>query len=425
MNAKKVNAAYGILACSILINLAVSPFAAKAEVSDTTIPVPANTAQVTSSSQAENNQFGFSLKATRNTYISPPQRLEELVKIAIDRSEQAQQLNQKASKKFKNIRKVARRVKSMAQFATAYQGFASSSEAADIILSEKLKLKHANAIEYVQQKQLDEMHTKLFMSMSQIAQGVGITNNEQRREKIIAAGTAEMEKLVGKEETDKTLSLMTAWSKNASVPESTFSQDSWDVMETQGKSNQILTSALKDDSVVKAIEARLHKFNHRSNFARATSKIVNTSLSVAMFSPTLIAPAAQVAQLVFVALTGGPEEEKLLKEVYLDRCFESRFKRLNTEASLAVNNYNMAILTKNPALLLCSESMLAQMAGRTPAEQVLGQAMILPAEQVKPVEITLKQPKKEKKVAKEKMVEKENKSDRQATNTSNQQEKLY
>jgi hypothetical protein len=130
----------------------------------------------------------------------------------------------------------------------------------------------------------------------------------------------------------------------------------------RNKATQILASALEDDSVVKSIEDRLHKYNRHSNFSRATSKFVNTTLSIVAFTPTFASPAAQAAQFVYVACTGGPEEKKLLKEVYLDRCFESRFNRINQESGLVVNSYNNAIMTNNKALFCCSDLIMRSLA---------------------------------------------------------------
>jgi hypothetical protein len=132
-----------------------------------------------------------------------------------------------------------------------------------------------------------------------------------------------------------------------------------DVLSLRRKSQQLLATSLESDDVVESIQSRLHKFNHHSNFMRAASKFVNTTLSLAALSPTVASPAAQAAQFVFVACTGGPEEKKLLKEVYLDRCFESRFERLSQESMLTVNNYNNAILTRNPVLFACSQALIA------------------------------------------------------------------
>ena len=70
--------------------------------------------------------------------------------------------------------------------------------------------------------------------------------------------------------------------------------------------------------------------------------------------------------------TGGPEQAKLLKELYLDKRFESRWKVLNEEAHLAVENYQVAILTHNPVLLAYSESVVSQMTSSETVNQVFG-----------------------------------------------------
>lgn len=356
------------------------------------------TPEVTGETNGIPNRFQLKVELKQEHFVNPGQRLEDLVAVALAKDEEAQNLAGKNNTKHRAAKTAGRRLKAMTQFVTSYQGFESSSEAADVILSEKLKLKHHHAIEYVHQKKLDELHTQLFAAMMQMAQGVG-QPDPAKKQKSIASALSALEPLVGTEEAGRTLAIMERWVP--ATPSNTSVADAWDVMETQSRCNDVLKTSLKDDTVVKAIEARLHKFNHRSNFARASAKIVNTSLSVIMLSPTIISPAAQFAQLVFVALTGGPEEEKLLKEVYLDRCFESRFKRLNAEASLAVNNYNMAVLTKNVSLQACTESLISSMVGPDQITAIVGTALVAPPQTpVQHKEVTLLPEKEAKKLEK-------------------------
>jgi hypothetical protein len=191
----------------------------------------------------------------------------------------------------------------------------------------------------------------------ELATGLGMSD-EAKGQQAIRAGIQEMIPLVGEEEASRSLELLKTWSKQVKVPDEGFTRDPWDVLAMRQKSREMLASSLRDDDVVKSIETRLHKFNHHSNFARATSKFVNTTLSLVAFSPTMASPAAQAAQFVYVACTGGPEEKKLLKEVYLDRCFESRFERLSQESMMSINNYNCAVLTHNPVLFACTQAVI-------------------------------------------------------------------
>jgi len=289
--------------------------------------------------------------------LSPTQLIDQLVNTAVARDTSRELLEAKARFHNKKWTRFVGRSKDMLQYMTAYQGFESSSEAADVILEEKLKLKHRAAVEFVRQKQLDAAHVKLTYAVMQLAMGLGFTDDTKKRV-AVDKSRKEMIPLVGEEEASKIVESMTAWSRQLKVPESSLKHEPWDVLTARNKSAEILAYSLRSDSVVKFIEARLHRYNHISNFSRVTSKLVNTSLSIIAFSPTFASPAAQAAQFVYVACTGGPEEKKLLKEVYLDRCFESRFERLNQEIALIVNNYNHAILTQNPVLFSCTQSLM-------------------------------------------------------------------
>jgi hypothetical protein len=290
----------------------------------------------------------------------PGQVIQNLVEVAVSRDKERDLLAQKARFHNKTWNRVLARSKGMLQYATSYQGFESSSEGADVILEEKLKLKSASAVEFVRQRRMDAAHLQLTCAVMEVATGLGLSD-EARRDQVIQAGMQEMTPLVGEEEAAKTLQLLTNWSKQIKIPEEGFAREPWDVLAQRQKSREMLASSLRDDDVVKSIETRLHKFNRHSNFSRATAKFVNTTLSLIAFSPTMASPAAQAAQFVYVSCTGGPEEKKLLKEVYLDRCFESRFERLSQESMMSINNYNCAVLTRNPVLFACTQAVIDKM----------------------------------------------------------------
>jgi hypothetical protein len=288
---------------------------------------------------------------------NPSETIQHLVAVAIERNKERDLLNERSKFHSKKWTRVVSRSKSMLQYATSYQGFESSSEAADVILEEKLKLKSGSAVEFVRQRQKDAAHLQLVCAVMEIATGLGLADTE-KRELAVQSGMQAMIPLVGEEEAQKCLHSLTAWSKQVKIAEDAFAREHWDVLRLRQKSQEVLANSLAEDDVVKSIETRLHKFNHHSNFSRVTSKFVNTTLSIIAFSPTMASPAAQAAQFVYVACTGGPEEKKLLKEVYLDRCFESRFDRLSQESMLVMNSYNDAVLTHNPILFSFTQAMI-------------------------------------------------------------------
>jgi hypothetical protein len=290
----------------------------------------------------------------------PDQLINRLVETAALRDRERDYLQVKDHYHDKMWRRVFARSRDMVQYATSYQGFETSSEAADVILDEKLKLKSKNAVELVRQKRLDAAHLQLTYAIMQLATGLGLTD-PTRKKQTIQSAMREMVPLVGEDEALRSVELLTNWSNQVAVPEDAFKADPWDALTLRQKFMQMSTSTLQDDEVIQSVKSRLHHFNHISNFSRATSKAVNTTLSIAALTPTFVSPAAQGLQFVYIAATGGPEEKKVLKEVYLDRCFESRQARLNEETMLMVTSHNNAVSTHNPVLFSCTESLMQSM----------------------------------------------------------------
>ena len=167
-----------------------------------------------------------------------------------------------------------------------------------------------------------------------------------------------MTPLVGEDEASRSLELLAAWANQISVPDDAFSADPWDPLSVREKLGEVLTASVPEDEVVKSVQTRLHRYNHLSNINRASAKVINTSLSLAALTPTFVSPAAQGLQFCYIAATGGPEEKKCLKEVYLDRCFETRLDRLNEESMLMVTSHNTAVMTHNPVLLTCTDELM-------------------------------------------------------------------
>jgi hypothetical protein len=290
----------------------------------------------------------------------PDQLVDRLVETTMLRDKERDYLEAKARYHNKAWRNVYVSVRDMVQYATSYQGFETSSEAADVILEEKLKLKSKNAVELVRQKRVDAAHLQLTYAIMQLATGLGLTD-QARKQATIDRGLKAMTPLVGEEEAARSLELLVAWANQISLPEDAFSTEPWDPLAIREKLNQVVSASAPEDNVVKSVQKRLHHYNQISNFSRVTSKVVNTSLSIAALSPTFVSPAAQGLQFAYVAATGGPEEKKCLKEVYLDRCYESRLDRLNEETMLMVTSHNSAVTMHNPVLFSCTEALMQSM----------------------------------------------------------------
>jgi hypothetical protein len=232
-------------------------------------------------------------------------------------------------------------------------------------------LKSDSSTEYAKQKQVDEVHTKVFSSLLQLAQGLG-TSDPVLREKTIAAGMAPLNELVGKDNANNALSTLKSWSEQVAVPPAVYRHQPWTMMDLQQKSEDLLKESAQADPVMGLVRRALHKFNGHSNFMRGAAKVINTSLSVAQLSPTLVSPCASILFFVWEMSTGGTEDYKLLKELYLDKRLECRWKRLNQESTQSVNAYNNAIMTRNPVLLSLSESFMTALGGEEASSRIIG-----------------------------------------------------
>ncbi|HEY9868156.1 MAG TPA: hypothetical protein V6D08_03030 [Candidatus Obscuribacterales bacterium] len=303
------------------------------------------------------------------------QRLDQLLDAALDRNEQSKVLDKAVAHYRTTTQKVIAETKDAADYLVPYRGFGPSSEAGDIILGEKLKIKSRASAEYARQKLIDETHLKVVTNMMQLAMGMGMSDRT-RGDGIVVSALGALKELAGEEEAQKTFQMLSSWSKDLSVPESVYKQDVWDVHQKQDKLKYVMETSLDNDPVIHEITKRIHKYNHRSKFARVSAHVVQTTLGVASLTPSFIGPAAKLALLSFVMATGGPESCKLLKELYLDKRFESRWKVINEEAHMALENYQIALLTRNPVLLACTESLVGQMTGPEHIHPVFGTRLL-------------------------------------------------
>lgn len=124
--------------------------------------------------------------------------------------------------------------------------------------------------------------------------------------------------------------------------------------------------------------ADIHKYNQHKKGTLAASHIVEGGLGIACLVPSAVGPAAQIALTGFEMVTGGSEENKVMRQVYLHKLLLSRTKVLESKAEMALQNYQLGILTRNPALIAFAESILAEMSGEAVAREALGTS-ILPA----------------------------------------------
>lgn len=305
----------------------------------------------------------------RHTPVS--QSINNLVAAGLAKDERTETLD-KAVKHYSKISsKVMKSAGNSINFAVPNRGFNPSIEAGNVATGENVEIKSLAAAELARQKHIDEMHVKVVASVMQIATGLGMSDQTKGQQKV----DRELENLrglVGEEQASNTLETLKRWGAEQKVEESAFNQELWDVHEQREKKLAVMTTALNSDPVVAEVMGRLHKFNRRSKFARTSSRVIQTTLGTIALGPDFVGVGGKVALGAFVAATGGPEQDKIIKEMYLGERLDSRSNVLNAEIQMAMENYQLAKLTRNHVLMAASQAVVQQMAGPELVPEVFG-----------------------------------------------------
>jgi hypothetical protein len=291
--------------------------------------------------------------------------VNHLVDATYDRSPEGKKLDKQVKHLAGKAAKASAVTKDAFEHTFQYQGFDPSIRAGKLILDDKYKVRNIAWAEYERQKFVDKIHAQVVASMMQLAEGIGM-DNPSNSAPVIASAKGALEALVGEEETQRTITGLTLWLNHTKVSEDTFRQTPWNTIERNKKLDDIVKTALVRDPVVKEVTARVNKYAHPNGKMNSAVKILDTGLSgVAYFAPGLAIPlVAETLEAGLKESTGGSEENKLEREMLLDKRIQSRFKVLNHEAGMAVDNYRYALVTHNPQLLVFSQQVITDMSGR-------------------------------------------------------------
>lgn len=257
-----------------------------------------------------------------------------------------------------------------------YQGFAPSARGGQIVLeSPSMKIRNIAWAEYARQRYIDKIHAQVVSSLMQLAEGIGNSENEHGA-KTIASGKEELSALVGNEEAERAIKALTTWLNNTQVPYSTFAQTPWNTSEHNKKLETILTAAVAHDPVIGAVTKRVMNYANPGKLRLGASTVIQTTLNgITVFSPLLIPSISSATlEVVFKLVTGGTEQNKLERELLLDKRIQSRLKVLTQESSLALDNYRFALVTKNPPLLAFSQEVLENLTGDAKVQTLLSSA---------------------------------------------------
>lgn len=249
-----------------------------------------------------------------------------------------------------------------------FQGVSPSSEAGDVILDEKVKLDSVGAAKYARQQQIDQIEMRVMQNLMQIAMTMGMKDSQETAQQA-AEARKELVKLAGQQAADRAIaSLKVVCSKH---PVDNQDVASWSIANTQSRIEKTIQAAALRDPIVEEIKADVHKYNQHTTVTNAAHRLVRVTLNVASLTPNFVGPASQAVLFGYVMLSGGSEQSKIMKELYMGKRLQSRANLLNQEAELAIHQYQLGSATNNLALVACSELMVSHLVGPDAAQKVL------------------------------------------------------
>ncbi len=269
-----------------------------------------------------------------------------------------------------NLHKLTYKGKGLLNNILDYRAFGPSTEAADLILGEHKQSSSLDAKAYYKQHEQDEKQIKTAANIMQLAMGLGL-HDTPRAKKLTADSLTNLRELVGENRTAEILACLQQQSMRLTQTNSLAGLEILNLNERDEKVKRIVQAAVSSDPVVQEVKDGLHKYNSHSKFVERATGVLQTALNIASFSPTIVAPVAGTSTFVLMMATGGPEQDKLLRELYFSKRLESRLKLMHDKAQLAINNYQMAVLTDNPLLFAVTQSMVRQMCGEDVMNAVL------------------------------------------------------
>jgi hypothetical protein len=248
-----------------------------------------------------------------------------------------------------------------------FKGISTSSEAGDVILNEKLKLKSVGAAKYALQQFKDTKELAIVTNLMQMSSGLGAQDQLDGLKQVEEAKN-QLAEIAGPEAAEKALALLKAAPIES---QSNTDKPNWTVSGVQRRIRDTIKSAALRDPIVEEIKADVHHYNHHSQLTMAAHRIVRVTLSVTSLAPNIVGPVSQGVLFGYVVLSGGSEQSKILKELYMEKRLADRANLLCEEAHLAFHNYQLGKLTQNKPLAVCSEMVINHLAGAETAQTLL------------------------------------------------------
>jgi hypothetical protein len=298
--------------------------------------------------------------------------IDELLAIALVNIHDSSDLDRAVEKYSSNMQKGRSNAKDVAiNYIGLPRGFDYSEEGARLSLDQEHDVRSLEAAQCARQQKIDKVHEEIIVAVLQIAAGFGEKNPAVAQQNIVGALGA-LEHLCGPRDAARMLELVSSFCKSR-IDEKRIAQAPITLAQLREQTALAGQLAMQQDFTMIGIKEKLNGYKDHTKAKQIGGKVVEGTVSVmTIFGPGIGVPiAAQAAGAAWGLANGGSEESKLLKELYYQKELDSRRRVLESEAQLAILSRDQAIHTHNTPLLICSESVLAQLVGAIGIQQLI------------------------------------------------------
>lgn len=291
--------------------------------------------------------------ATTNLAVHPPvQFLDDLTESALHIKQSLKALGEapgqaagQSANTLQNMNKSAR------SFVPNYFDYRPSRAAAQVFLGSARQ----QVDEEEERSERNRLALTLTASMMQIAKGLGDSDSKAAALSI-EHGRNKLTQLLGRGQADWVITRMTSWAAQVKNSLAAANSGESDVLDQEEQVSALVARAVARDQQINNLKAAIGIHDHAPTGAER-------SLTLAGLTPTLIGPAAKLAQYAVERGTGGTRSKRLDEVLTLGVAMQERINLLNRESELAINNLERARSSKNDVLYVFAKDLITKLGG--------------------------------------------------------------
>lgn len=319
--------------------------------------------ELTSQPSQELSHMQLRGKVTKDDFRSKVAiNMDHLLVSAMDRNGEVQQLRKSLARCRGGSYRALTRTRDVLMALLPFEGFANSKEAAALILDEKTKPDDQLTCSYQLQRVVDQIQPQIVLSVLEIAMAVGEPDTGESQ-RMINKGTSSLAQLVGADDAQATVAMLKDWQDQLGN-EKPSPGKGWDIQTYHRNISCASEAAVAQDPLIVKIDNQLLKFRHPGRAKETIAGALESAFEICRWvAPGFGTPAAAAfAKALVVAAAGGPEEDKVLTELYLSKRIESRCESISNQVQMAMTSYQMATLQGNRIFADCSQAIVSTLA---------------------------------------------------------------